>query len=87
MAGQWRAALGHFAEARRLAEETEARWFQAEAVRLSGDMLAAMGDRAGAEASYHEALALAQQQSAKLWELGAAMSLARLRRDLASARP
>jgi predicted ATPase len=81
MAGRWQAALGHFAQARRLAEETEERWFQAETVRLSGDVLLAMGDRTGAEASYHEAIAIARQQSAKLWELCAAMSLARLWRD------
>jgi len=31
--------------------------------------------------SHHEALALAQQQSARLWELRAATSLARLWRD------
>ena len=35
----------------------------------------------GAEASYHEAIAIAQRQSAKLWELRAATSLARLWRD------
>jgi class 3 adenylate cyclase/predicted ATPase len=78
MAGQWRAALGHLAEARRLAEETEERWFQAETLRLTGDVLRAMHDRTGAEARYHEAIAIAQQQNAKLWELRAAMSLARL---------
>jgi predicted ATPase len=38
----------------------------------------ATGDAAAAEASYHEARAVAQQQSAKLWELRAATSLARL---------
>ena len=81
MAGQWQAALEHFAEARRLAEETECLCLQAETVRLSGDLLLATGDRAAAEASYREALALARQQSAKLWELRAAMSLARLWRD------
>jgi predicted ATPase len=81
MAGQWQLALGHLAEARRLVEETKTRWFQAETVRLSGEVLAAMGDRTAAEANYHEALALAQQQSAKLWELRAAVSLARLWRD------
>jgi predicted ATPase len=36
---------------------------------------------AAAEASYREAVAIAQQQSAKLWELRAAISLARLGRD------
>jgi predicted ATPase len=81
MAGQWQAAFQHFAEARRLAEETEDQWYQAETLRLTGESLAATGDRTGAEASYHEAIAIAQQQSAKLWELGAAISLARLWRD------
>ncbi len=81
MAGQWQAALEHLAEARRLAEQTEERWCQAETVRLTGDVLVAIGDRTGAEASYQEAIAIAQQQSAKLWELRAASSLARLWRD------
>jgi predicted ATPase len=39
------------------------------------------GDRVGAEASYCEAIAIAQQQSAKLWELRTAAGLARLWRD------
>jgi predicted ATPase len=81
MAGRWQAAHEHLAEARRLAEETGDRQCQAETLRLRGDMLAATGDPAAAEASYHEAIAIAQQQSAKLWELCAAMSLARLWRD------
>ena len=41
-------------------------------------MLLATGDAAAAEASYREAIAIAQRQSAKLWELRSAMSLARL---------
>ena len=57
------------------------RWFQAETLRLTGDVLLATGDAAAAEASYREAIAIAQQQSAKLWELRAAMSLTRLWRD------
>jgi class 3 adenylate cyclase/tetratricopeptide (TPR) repeat protein len=81
MAGRWQAALEHFAEARRLAEETEERCFQAETLRLRGDVLLDMGDSTRAEASYREAIAIAQQQSAKLWELCAAMNLARLWRD------
>ncbi len=40
-----------------------------------------MGDPAAAEASFGEALAIARQRSAKLWELRAATSLARLWRD------
>jgi predicted ATPase len=78
MAGQWHDALDHLTEARRLAEATEERCFQAETVRLSGDVLAAMSDRASAETTYREAIAIAQQQSAKLWELRASTSLARL---------
>jgi predicted ATPase len=81
MAGQLQPALEHLAEARRLAEATEARWFQAETFRLNGEVLLATGDAAAAEASYREAIAIAQQQSAKLWELRAATSLARLWRD------
>jgi predicted ATPase len=81
MAGQWQAALGHLAEAHRLAEETGNRCYQAETLRLRGDVLLAMGDHPGAEASYGEALALARRQNAKLWELRAATSLARRWRD------
>jgi tetratricopeptide (TPR) repeat protein len=81
MAGQWQVALGHLAEAQRRAEETEERWYQVETHRLTGDVLLAMGDPSGAEESYHEAIAIAQQQSARLWELGAAASLARLWHD------
>jgi class 3 adenylate cyclase/predicted ATPase len=77
-AGRSQAALEHLVEARRLAEETGDRLYQAETVRLIGEVLVAMGDRARAEASYLDAIALAQQQSARLWELRAAMSLARL---------
>jgi len=81
MAGQWQTALEHLADARRLAEDTGNRWFQAETIRLTGEMLVAMCDPTGAEASYHEAITIAQQQRAKLWELSASMSLARLWRD------
>jgi tetratricopeptide (TPR) repeat protein len=81
MAGQLQLALGHLVEARRLTEETEDRWGQAEALRLIGDVLAAMGDGTGAETSYSEAIAIAQQQNARFWELRAAMSLARLWRE------
>jgi predicted ATPase len=81
MAGQWRAALEQLAEARGLAEEKELRWFQAETLRLTGDVLLATGDAATAEASYREAIAIAERQSAKLWELRAATSLARLWHD------
>jgi tetratricopeptide (TPR) repeat protein len=81
MAGQWQSALEHLAEARELADERGARYFQAETLRLTGDVLLATGDAPAAEASYREAIAIAQQQSAKLWELRAGISLARPWRD------
>ena len=74
-------AIEHLAEARRLADEREELWFQAETLRLTGDVLLANGDLAAAEASYRDAMALARQQSAKFWELCVAVSLAKLWRD------
>ncbi len=81
MAGQLQPALEHLAEARRLAEATEARFFQAETLRLTGEVRLGTADAGAAEASYREAIAIAQRQSAKLWELRAAISLARLWHD------
>jgi predicted ATPase len=81
MADKLQAALGHLAEARRLAETTGEQWFHAETLRLRGEVLLAMGDGVSAEGCYCEAIAIARQQSAKLWELCAAISLARLWRD------
>ena len=44
-------------------------------------MLNTTGDQAAAERNYHQALEVAKWQRAKLWELRAATSLARLWRD------
>ena len=46
--------------------------------RLRGDLLNATCDPSAAERSYHQALAVAKLQSAKLLELQASVSLARL---------
>jgi tetratricopeptide (TPR) repeat protein len=81
MAGQAQAALEQLAEAHRLGEETQSRFAQAEALRLRGEVLLGMGDATEAEADYRQAIATAQRQKAKFWELRAAMSLARLWRD------
>jgi predicted ATPase len=81
IAGQLTSALRYLAEAQRFADETEDRWDQAEMLRQRGEVLVSTGDSAAAEASYREAIALAQRQSAKLWELRAATSLARLWRN------
>jgi predicted ATPase len=81
MAGQPEPALRHLAEAGRFAETTQTKWVQAEALRLQGDLLILTGDHAAAEVSFRDAIALAQRQSAKLFELRASTSLARLSRD------
>jgi len=73
--------LAQISEAERLAEATEVKWVLAETLRLRGDLLAQTGDRMAAEASYRDGIALAQRQDAKLFELRAATSLARLWRE------
>jgi predicted ATPase len=57
------------------------RWFEAEVHRLKGELSLAGGDRVAAEACFLSAIAFAREQSAKLWELRAATSLARLWRE------
>jgi predicted ATPase len=70
--------LGHLAEAERLMDEIDDRWAGAELYRVRGELLRAGPDPAGAERSFSQAIGIAQQQSAKFWELRAAISLARL---------
>jgi predicted ATPase len=81
-AGNQRTAFELLDEARAAATAGDEHWMSAEIHRLAGEaMLAGDGDRAGAEREFHAALALARKQGAKLWELRAATSLARLSRD------
>jgi predicted ATPase len=68
-------------EAAQLIETTHERYSGAELHRLRGDLLNATGDRSAAEQNYHQALEVAKRQSARLFELRAASSLARLRRN------
>ena len=68
-------------EAEQIIEASDERRDEAELHRVRGDLLNATGDQAAAEQSYHQALAVAQRQSAKLFELRATTSLARLWRD------
>jgi predicted ATPase len=70
--------LVHLAEAERLMAETEERWAEAELHRVRGELLRAGHDPAAAECSFSQAIDIAQQQSAKFWELRATISLARL---------
>jgi predicted ATPase/class 3 adenylate cyclase len=76
--GQPAEGLTCLAEAAQIIESTDERMEEAEVYRVRGDLLNATGDQAAAEQSYHQALVVAQRQSAKLFELCAATSLAQL---------
>jgi tetratricopeptide (TPR) repeat protein len=70
------------AEAARIVETTDERLLEAELLyRVPGDLLNTAGDRSGAERYYRGAIAVAERQSAKLLQLKASTSLARLWRD------
>ena len=64
-------------------EETGERWFEAELHRIMGELMLLLPrpDPIAAEARFDHAAATARQQGAKLWELRAATSLARLWRQ------
>jgi predicted ATPase len=64
-----------------ITERTGERWLAAELYRHKGWLLTGRGQPEAAEELYRKALSIAEEQGAKLWELRAAVSLARLRRD------
>jgi predicted ATPase len=68
-------------DALQIVENTGERWFAADLNRRKGQLLLRQGHTDAAEELYREALTIAREQEAKLWELRAAASLARLRRD------
>jgi tetratricopeptide (TPR) repeat protein len=78
MLGQPVEGLNCLAEAAQIIETTEERINEAPLHRLRGDLLNATGDPSAAERNYHQALEVAKRQSAKLEELRASVSLARL---------
>jgi predicted ATPase len=82
-AGQSEEALDTLDRALEMADRTGERWFEAELHRLRGEWLIAHRSReqAEAEACFERAIAVAGRQSAKMWELRAAASFARLRRN------
>jgi predicted ATPase len=81
IAGQIEEAVTQLDDALQVAERTEAPWFAAELNRHKSQLLLRQGHSETAEELYREALSIAREQEAKLWELRAAVSLARLRRD------
>jgi predicted ATPase len=68
-------------DALQIVERTGVRLMAAELNRLKGQLLLRQGHTGAAEELYRNALSIAREQEAKLWELRAAVSLARLRRD------
>jgi class 3 adenylate cyclase/tetratricopeptide (TPR) repeat protein len=78
--GQPVEGLNCLTEAARIIEMTGERCYEAEMHRCRGDLLNATGNLSEAEQSYHQALAESRLKSAKLLELKASISLARLQR-------
>ncbi|MGH9201748.1 MAG: hypothetical protein ACRD2A_11000, partial [Vicinamibacterales bacterium] len=68
-----RQALAHM-------QETDERYYEAEVLRLNGDLLLQrdQSDVSSAEGCFRQAIEVARRQSARSWELRAATSLARL---------
>jgi predicted ATPase len=76
-------ALQALDEALARVDRLEERWFEPDLWRLKGEALVALSPEraAEAEACYQQGLTVARHQGARLWELRAATSLARLWRD------
>jgi len=81
LGGETEEAVTRLDDALQIVERTGERWFVAELYRQRGELLLRQGHSKAAEELYRKALSIAREQEAKLWELRAAMSLARLRRD------
>ena len=79
--GKSKKAVTRLDEALQIVERTGERWFAAELDRHKGQLLLRQGHPEAAEELYRKALSIAREQEAKLWELRAAASLARLWRD------
>jgi predicted ATPase len=78
--GQPEAGLTVLTEALALVDKTGVRWHEPELYRLKGELLLhqSAGNATEAETCFHHAISIAQNQSAKSWELRATTSLARL---------
>jgi predicted ATPase len=80
-AGQVEDAIALLDDALQIVERTGERWFAAELNRHKGQLLLRQGHTEAAEELYRKAMSIAREQDAKLWELRAAASLARLCRE------
>jgi predicted ATPase/DNA-binding winged helix-turn-helix (wHTH) protein len=82
-AGQFEAAHGAIDEALEYCKQKEELWYIAELLRIKGEILLQKGDEGVplAEEHFLRSGAWARQQAALSWELRAAISLARLRRQ------
>jgi len=81
IAGQIEEALGLLNKALQSAERIGECWLLAELYRHKGQLVLRQGDPEGAAVLYMRALTIAREQQARLWELRAAVGLARLRRE------
>jgi len=81
IAGQVGEALALIEDALQIAERTGERWFAAELCRHKGQLRLRQKDSGAAETLFRQALTIGKEQEAKLWELRAGVSLARLHRD------
>jgi len=81
VAGQVEEALRLLDDALLMVDRTGEGWFAAEIYRHKGQLMLRQGQPEPAEEFYRKALSIAREQEAKLWELRAAVSLARLRCD------
>jgi ATP/maltotriose-dependent transcriptional regulator MalT len=68
-------------EARAWAQETGSKFFDAEVLRVRAELLLLQRRTEEAETSCREAIEIARQQKARMWELRAACDLARILRD------
>ncbi len=78
--GQFDEAWRGIHEASALMKTTKENWYEAEVLRIAGEiaLMSPQPDAAKAQAYFERALAVARKQQAKSWELRAGMSLARL---------
>jgi predicted ATPase len=81
ISGQIEEAATLLDDALQIVQNNSERWLEAELNRHKGQLLLRQGQCEAAEEFFSKSLSVAAEQAAKLWELRAAASLARLRRD------